>query len=247
MTLLSRLGPAFLVLLSSSAVAWLFYSAYAPPPTSARMWPDIPPSIATVSAVTAALIISAVACRFPPFWPFVSRFMTIVPAYPYAASIVGAVFRHDRLQHLVSNLVVLWLVGPTLHEDVGRGGFLAILLASAAFGGFSSLTYEVLTKSWSSYVFGASNAILGLFAATCTIQPNRTIHVLSYDIPFAAWIFLALNLSAETVGLIAGYGPRLGIDFAGHIGGQLCGFGIALYLRSMASSKKGSDTASEST
>lgn len=229
---LRRLGPPLFVLCLVLAGCYYLSENYTPPPRSARMWPDTPPAVATIGTITGVLLMTFILGRFPPLWRTYSKYMTLVPAYPYAGSLVGALFRHDTVSHLASNVISLWIFGLLLHEDVGRGTFLAIYLASGVFGAYSSLLYNVFRKEFSTYILGSSGCVLGVFAATCTLRPNGTIRVAGYDIPIAAWVFLALFGAAELFAAVRGMKTR--IDHAGHVGGILMGVASAAYLRQKA-------------
>ena len=229
---LQRLGPSFLVLLLVLSACYYLHENYTPPPKSARLWPDTPPSVTTLCALTGVLLAAFAFGRVPPLWRSYSKYMTVVPAYPYALGLLGASLRHDTVVHLASNLASLWLFGLLLHEDVGRGTFLAIYFASGALGGFTSLTYNVLRQNWMAYIFGSSGCVLGVVAAACTLRPNGTIKAFGYDIPIAAWVFLALFAGAEAVAVVRGI--KTSIDHSGHLGGMLGGLATGLYLRRRA-------------
>ncbi|SMR43085.1 unnamed protein product [Zymoseptoria tritici ST99CH_1E4] len=227
-----RLVPPFLFLLAILAGCFYLHENYTPPPKSARLMPDSPPSAATLWALTGVLVAGFVLNRVPPLWRTYSKYLTIVPAYPWAVSILGAGFRHDTLRHLVVNLVPLWLFGLLLHEDVGRGTFLAIYLASGTVGGYASLATNVLRKNWASYIFGSSGAVFGVVAASCLLRPNGTVKVAGYEVPISAWVFLAFAATAEVVS--ARFMPMKGVDHPGHLGGIAAGAAMAMYLRMKA-------------
>ena len=231
-SVLGRLGPSLLVMLATVGLCLFLSNNYTPPPKSARLWPETPPAVATLSTMTAVLVTAFFASRMPPVWRALNKYFTIVPAYPYSLSLLGAAFRHDTLWHLSTNLASLWLFGLLLHEDVGRGTFLAVFFASSAVGGFASLSYNVLRKHWMSYIFGSSGGVLGVVAAACTLRPNGTIRVAGYDIPIAAWVFLALYGGAEAFAAIRGL--KTTIDHAGHLGGIVSGIAAGMYLRQKA-------------
>lgn len=232
LSLLRRLGPSFLLLLATLWFANFLSENYTPPPKEARMWPDYPPSVATLTALTAALGVFFIANRMPPLWRTFSKYFTLVPAYPYAASILGSTLRHDTLTHLATNTATLWLMGLLLHEYVGRGTFLAVFLATSATGGFASLGYHVLRQSWGTYIFGCSNAVLGVVGAVCTLHPHGKVEVMGYQIPVAAWVYLVIWGGLEMVAAVKA--PKLGVDHAGHIGGLLGGFLCGMWLRMKA-------------
>ena len=79
------------------------------------------------------------------------------------------------------------------------------------------------------YIFGSSSCVLGVVAAACTLRPNGTIRVWGYDVPIAAWLFLAVYGVGQTV--VAWRGLMPGIDHAGHLGGLAAGFVSALLVR----------------
>lgn len=57
-----------------------------------------------------------------------------------------------------------------MHDDVGRGTFLAIYVASGAAGSFTSLAAGILSNNVALTSLGASGAISGLVAAWCLIH-----------------------------------------------------------------------------
>lgn len=221
-----------MVLLLVLAASWYLSENYTPPPKAARIMQDTPPAVATIYALSGILLATFILGRLPPLWRTYSKYLTLVPAYPFAASLLGAAFRHDTLAHLGSNLIPLWLFGLMLHEDVGRGTFLAIFLASGAVGGFSSLMYNVLRQQWGVYIFGSSGCVLGVVAAACALRPNGTIKVAGYEIPIAAWVFLAIFTGAEAFAAVRGV--KTVIDHAGHLGGIAAGFTGGMLLRQKA-------------
>jgi rhomboid-like protein len=229
MSMLRRLGPAFIMLLVVLSLCTYLSDNYTPPPKSARIWPDTPPSVATLAGLTAVLCMSFIAGRMPPLWRTYGKYFTIIPAWPYAASLVGSIFRHDTLSHLAINTSALWLFGSLLHEDVGRGTFIAIFIASGAIGGYSSLVYQVMRQNWGVYIFGSSAAGLGVLAATSALRPNSTIKIWGYEVPIAAWVFLVLYGAGEVIAVVQR--RNSGLDHVGHVGGMLGGAACALCLK----------------
>ena len=230
MSTFARLTPSLLVALVTLTLCVYVSNNYTPPPTSARMFPDYPPAVATIGALTAALLGMFVLGRVPPLWRTYSKYFTLVPAYPYSISVLGAAFRHDTFLHLTSNLISLWLFGLVLHEDVGRGTFLAIYFGSGVVGGYAGLLYNVLNKQFLAYIFGSSGCVIGVVAAACALRPNGTVIVAGYELPLAAWMFLAVYGTAEVVAAVRM--RKTTIDHAGHIGGLLAGIAGAMYIRS---------------
>lgn len=217
---LRRLGPSFILLLFTLAGCYYLGTTYTPPPQSARMFSDTPPSLVTIATVTALLAASFIANRFPPLWRTYSKYFCITPGYPNTLSLLGASWRHDTLAHLATNVAMLWGFGTLLHEDLGRGGFLAVYIATGAIGGFTALTYNVLQKQWMSYIFGASGNMLGIAAAVCILHPYGSVQVLGTEIPMSGWALLSLLVGYIGFGAFAGVQA---VDHAGHFGGLAAG------------------------
>ena len=232
MSPLQRLSPSFLMMLAILAIALWVSENYTPPPKSARMFPDTPPAVATLGVLTATLVTGFILTRFPPMWRTVNKYMTLVPGYPYAFSILGAVFNHQPATHLLTNVVSLWVFGLILHEDVGRGTFLSIFFAAGAVGGFSTLTYHALRRSFATYIFGSSSCVLGVMAAACVLRPKGTMKIAGYEVPIATWLFLAGFSVVQVVTATRGLMPN--IDHVGHFAGLFVGFISAMLLRAKA-------------
>jgi rhomboid-like protein len=108
---LRRLGPSALVLLAVLAGCWMLDETYNPPPRSARMFPDVPPAIATLGAITAINFAVFVAWRIPPLWRTMNKTFQVTAAYPFAIGTLGAQFSHQSFRHLFVNMVMLWPFG----------------------------------------------------------------------------------------------------------------------------------------
>lgn len=118
---LRRLGPSALVLLAVLAGCWMLDETYNPPPRSARMFPDVPPAIATLGAITAINLAVFVAWRIPPLWRTMNKTFQVTAAYPFAIGTLGAQFSHQSFYHLFVNMVMLWPFGwirkyPVMHH-----------------------------------------------------------------------------------------------------------------------------------
>lgn len=111
MSLLRRLGPSALVTLLIIGSCMFLSDNYVPPPKSARMFPDTPPSVATLGALTAAYLAVFIGWRMPPLWRFFNTYFTASPGYPYALSMIGSTFAHQEMRHLFNTLIWLWPFG----------------------------------------------------------------------------------------------------------------------------------------
>ncbi|KAI1820045.1 hypothetical protein F4861DRAFT_533979 [Xylaria intraflava] len=165
MTAWQRLLPAFgmaaLVVIGSMG----FAAVYQAPSTSGRIWPDIPPAAATCITLIAVNVAIYALWKFPPAWRFMNRYMILVAATPRPLQLLGAMFSHQNMKHLAANMVVLWLFGTRVHDEIGRGNFLALYMSSGAVGFVVSLAHAVLWRGLHSTTLGASGAVYGLMAA----------------------------------------------------------------------------------
>lgn len=62
-----------------------------------------------------------------------------------------------------------------VHDDIGRGNFLAIYMASGVFSSFTSLTAHVLAGKLRYTSLGASGAVCGLVATWLMIRSKYVL------------------------------------------------------------------------
>ncbi|KAL8681100.1 MAG: hypothetical protein Q9186_002752 [Xanthomendoza sp. 1 TL-2023] len=172
MSFIRRVGPASLTAFAVVSLCVMFAQHYTPPPRAARLLPEVPMAMATVGALISINIAVWVAWRYPPLWLLMNRVCLIVPAYPYASSLLGSLFSHQSVWHLASNMAFLWFIGTKLHEDIGRGHFLALYLGSGVAASHILLVLTVLRKDWPLTSLGKGIRIWPLPpAATEAMQP----------------------------------------------------------------------------
>ena len=244
MTFLERLIPSTILVATIVALCLWFGDQYIPVLRSDRLFPEIPPSIITIGAITLINISIYGLWRFPPCWQAFNKYMIVVPGYPYAASMLGNTFSHQVGKHLFINMVSLWLVGTQLHDDIGRGPFIALYVAAGTLASYASFSVYVATKSWAVASLGASGALAGLITCWLTIHMESGI-----TIPFLpAWLTTWISPSLIMCMIVAGdsYGaqrffallkknPDLAIeapvDHLSHLAGYLVGIVVGFYMR----------------
>ena len=111
MSVWARLLPSGLLTVAIVTLAMLFAQNYKQPSPKARLWPDLPPAAATIITLIGVNVAVFVLWRLPPLWKFLNRNFLVVPAYPSSISMLAASFSHQSFTHLLSNVVVLWLIG----------------------------------------------------------------------------------------------------------------------------------------
>ena len=124
-----------------------------------------------------------------------------------------SMFLHAGLQHLVSNMMLLVLLGGMLEETIGHVSLAITYFVSGVFAGIASLSYKVIFLETIPSV-GASGALFGLdglLLAMVVLLPGYRQKV---SLPRA---LMMIGLS-----LYSGYSNQL-IDNAAHVGGLIAG------------------------
>jgi rhomboid-like protein len=221
---------AFVLLVS--LLSWGFAHYYAPPSDAYRLFPDLSPTTATMSALLGLNIAVAIAWRIMPLWPLMTRYFMHVPGYPRAVQSVLNVFSHVQYEHLIANMMMLCLVGPVCHDLVGRGMFLGTYITSGAVGTLFSLYWANLGRgSITAHSVGASAAIWGIAALYCLLTDAETVKVpFVKDMEVAFWpkMLFAAFVVLEVHNALRGKKTH---DHASHFGGMIVGMGTAGYLR----------------
>ena len=160
-----RLLPSTILVLLTTGV-WVAYAhLYQAPLRQDRLYPDIPPAAATVGALILANTLVYCLWKVPALWPFLNRHFILTSATPRVSAILGAMFSHQAASHLLTNMLVLWLFGTRLHDEVGRGSFLAVYFGTGAVGFLGTLYSLVLRNMLSVSTLGASGAVFGTLSA----------------------------------------------------------------------------------
>ncbi|KZF22251.1 rhomboid-domain-containing protein [Xylona heveae TC161] len=232
MSKFQRLWPSALLTVAVVSLAYLFSLYYSPPARSARLWPDMPPAAATIFGIILANTTIFALWRVPPAWRFLNRYFLSVPGWPVAASTLGNVFSHQQLNHLLTNMVVLWFIGTRLHDDVGRGNFLAIYLSSGVLASFFSLSSFVLRNRFVTSSLGASGAIAGVLAAWCAINSDKQFSIIfippDWIPPLSSTLILSCFIAVELLGIARGWSK---IDHFAHLGGYIAGLSSAQIVK----------------
>ncbi|KUJ20275.1 rhomboid-domain-containing protein, partial [Mollisia scopiformis] len=232
MSKFQRLWPSGLVVLAFVTGCSIFATVYTPPKKEWRLWPDIPPAAATIIGLIFANAIVLGAWRVPALFRMLNKNFITVPGYPFAKSMIGSMFSHQQFSHFALNMGVLWFVGIRLHEDVGRGTFLAIYLSSGAVGTFTSLAFYVLRNNFTSSSLGASGALCGIVAAYLLMHSAEKVTFWGVP-PDLDWLkvstmtILSAVIAMEVFHMIRPISKRVGshagIDHWAHLGGYAAG------------------------
>ena len=82
MTTLQRLWPSALMVLGTFTACYILTQFYIPPKVTARLWPDMPPSAATIIGIIALNATILALWRIPPLFRLFNTYFLVVPASP---------------------------------------------------------------------------------------------------------------------------------------------------------------------
>lgn len=134
--------------------------------------------------------------------------------------LISCMFLHGGLDHLISNMLFLVILGEMLEQMIGHAWFAVIYLLSGVGSGLFSMGYEILTGSFY-HSIGASGAVCGLIGAllVVVIRNNGNYKQLSLRrMLFAIFYLVYTGLRSPIV------------NNAAHIGGLIVGFLLMLLL-----------------
>ncbi|KAJ8061234.1 hypothetical protein OCU04_010306 [Sclerotinia nivalis] len=193
----TRLWPSTLVLLLTIGVSCTLAHFYIPPQIAARMFPEIPPAVATISTLLLANAVVIFLWRVPPAWQMLNKYFIIIPAYPRGLSMIGAVFSHQAYSHFLPNMAFLAIFGVQLHDEIGRANFLALYFSMGVISSFASLAWWVWKRAFISSTLGASGAVCGVMAAFLWTKRDKGVSFFGVTPTVPSWLVLGLLFGLE--------------------------------------------------
>lgn len=243
MSMFRRLWPSGLLVVGVVLGCIVFSQVYRPPKRSGRLMPEIPPAGATFIGIFLVNLAIFGLWHHPPAFRILNKYFMTTPGYPYPLSLIGNIFSHQSLSHFAVNMAVLYFVGTRLHDEVGRGNFLAIYLACGALGSFASLASWVIKGNFVSSSLGASGALAGIIATYLWLNSNESVKLLGV-FPPDSWpgipsiAFLALLIGMDIFCLTKWNKTPVTLDHWAHLGGYAAGIGAAELLKMKARRRK---------
>ncbi|KAL9022164.1 MAG: hypothetical protein Q9185_000678 [Variospora sp. 1 TL-2023] len=240
MSFIQRVGPATIMTAAVISLCVMFAQNYIPPSEAARLFPNTSPATGTISVLVAMNCAVWVGWRVLPLRRGMMKVFCLAPAYPYLFSMVGNLFSHQMFFHLCSNMVSLWIIGGNLHDDIGRGNFLALYLGCGIAASHIFLLNTVLFKRWADVTVGCSGALCALLATWCCVNVDKGIRIWPFPSRTTEWVqplaLLILFIAADLYGAVKCF--RFGgllfdarIDHVSHLAGYGAGMVAAQYLR----------------
>ena len=145
-------------------------------------------------------------------------------------SVFTHMFAHTAILHLVFNMILLWWMGSMYQAEVGSrrllstyltGGLAGFLFYILAFNILPGLISQI-TPDTVPFALGSSAAVLSIFTAAATLNPNRKVRFILFGSVQLKYIALAYVLF-DYFGLSQGDGVNDGGKIA-HLGGAFFGY-----------------------
>ncbi len=165
-----------------------------------------------------------------------------VHALPWWEGVFTGMFMHASWEHILGNMLFLWIFGNNVEDALGHLRFLAWYLAAGvvAMAVQSAVTLEFSgVRAASIPNIGASGAIAGVLGAYFVLLPRARVLSLIFigiilirEIPALWFLGIWIALQAWTGGLSLVH-PQSGggVAFFAHIGGFAFGVATGLLLR----------------
>ena len=131
-----------------------------------------------------------------------------------------SMFLHFGIEHLVNNILVLFVLGSRLEQVIGKIRFLLIYLLGGIAGNIFSLFLELWQQDFSVSA-GASGAVFAVMGAM--------IYVVVRNKGWLGDLSMKQILIMAAFSLYFGFASS-GVDNAAHVGGLLAGFVLAVVL-----------------
>ncbi len=172
------------------------------------------------------------------------------PAYLY--TLVTHMFLHGGWEHLLGNMLYLYVFGDNVESRMGHGKFLLFYILSGVYG---ALIHAAIAATIPPYavspvlggavhpmtipVIGASGAISGVLGAYLILYPSARLKLLAFigifpvvfEVPAAYFIMFWFLMQLYMGMLTLAYGAFLGVAFWAHIGGFIAGILLTYALR----------------
>jgi membrane associated rhomboid family serine protease len=177
--------------------------------------------VSNVAIFFGAQFLSAFSIRGEGFERVIASFLFLFPLGKGFElwQLVTYMFMHGGLQHLLFNMLALWMFGMQLENDWGSKKFLSYYLLCGVGAGISNLVFGPLFGAAGPTV-GASGAIYGVLIAFGMMYPDQPIFIY-FLLPIRARYFVILYIGLELYAGITGTAD--GIAHFAHLGGAAVG------------------------
>jgi rhomboid family protein len=158
---------------------------------------------------------------------------------PWGISWITAMFMHGSWDHILGNMIFLFVFGKNVEDAFGSLRYLGFYFA----GGFAAMmTQTLITLAFGTAAegrvanLGASGAIAAVLGAYFVLYPDSKVYGLLVFFPLrlSAWFFLGFwflyQLVEANFGLFSASANGGGVAFFAHVGGFLFGVVVTAVL-----------------
>jgi membrane associated rhomboid family serine protease len=157
---------------------------------------------------------------------------------PVEFSLVTSMFMHGGWEHLIGNMVFLWVFGSSVEEATGHFKFFFLYLLAGLAASFGHI---MLDPTSSVPALGASGAISGIMGAYLLVYPFNRVkvlmmlpHVVVVRVPALLWIGGWIVWQCAEIWMAAA-APQAdgggGVAWTAHVAGFVAGMFLIAFLR----------------
>jgi membrane associated rhomboid family serine protease len=154
-------------------------------------------------------------------------------------TIVTSMFMHAGWDHLLGNMLFLWVFGQAIEDAFGSRMYTAFYVVC---GVAATMAQYVVDPNSTILSLGASGAVAGVMGAYLVMYPMSTISIFVWplslftgrDLRLPAWLMLGLWFAVQVVlgrSDLAQADVSGGVAYWAHVGGFLTGLVLALLVR----------------
>lgn len=142
--------------------------------------------------------------------------------------LLTSMFMHGGIDHIFSNMLVLFYLGSCLEQQVGSLRYAVIYLGSGILAGLTSMGYNMVLSDFTVSI-GASGAVFGVMGALLCLVIFFRERAGDFNLrQMAVMVFF---------GLYGGFTGQ-GVDNAAHVGGLIAGFLLTALVMLVHGKKK---------
>ena len=154
-----------------------------------------------------------------------------LPGVTSTLTLLSYQFLHGGWQHLLFNMLFLWVYGDNVEDALGHARFIAFFLICGVAGG---LVHSFVDPQSLTPTIGASGAIAGVLGGYLLLYPRARLLVLAFGfIPLRlpALLVIGTFFAQDLLWGVTGAAAVQGVAVWAHIGGFICGALLVIVLK----------------
>lgn len=148
------------------------------------------------------------------------------PTLPQLSQFITYQFMHGGWEHLLGNMLFLYVFGNSVEDRLGKIGYLSFYLAGGVLAGVGHTLVE------QNPVLGASGAVASVSGAYLALFPVSNVTIVYWFIFIGAFevssmLLILFQIGQDAVMYVANFG---GVAYLAHLSGYAYGFALAMGL-----------------